>query len=415
VPIGYDGADAGNNHKPMKADQIRCQNDLSLYTTLLENADVQRVNAHLAEAAEEGPTGIRRQLLATSVRLSRNMAPQVYRLLDDSVEKLGVEIPIELYVYASPQFNAACVKPEEGRLIILFSSSLLESFTGSELRFVIGHELGHHIYKHHDIPIGYILRGRQRPNPKLALELFAWSRYAEISADRAGAHCAQDLQGVGRALFRLSSGLSNDVIHFDLGEFLSQVDEMQEVDAQPGQGAPTADWFSTHPFSPLRVHALKLYHDSVFVPPGEMAAAELEVGVQRLMALMEPNYLEGKTDVAEAMRRLFFAAALVIANASGGISEKEIEVFDEFFGAGSYTGNIDLEQLEDELPDRIAKVNEVTSPTQRMRVLQDLAVIALADYDLLNTGRRRLEQLARELGVAQPFVDQCLACELEMD
>lgn len=399
----------------MKADQIRCQNDLSLYNALLENPEVQRVNEHLAEAAEEGPTGIRRQLLATSVRLSRNMAPQVYRMLDDSVEKLGVEIPIELYVYASPQFNAACVKPEQGRLIILFTSSLLEGFNGSELRFVIGHELGHHIYRHHDIPIGYILRGRQRPDPKLALELFAWSRYAEISADRAGAHCAQDLQGVGRALFRLSSGLSNDVINFDLAEFLSQADEMQVVDAQPGQGAPTADWFSTHPFSPLRVHALKLYHDSEFVPPGTLSAEELEVAVQRLMALMEPNYLEGKTDVAEAMRRLFFAAALVIADASGGISEKEIETFEKFFGEGSYTGKVDLEQLEEELPDRIARVNEVTSPTQRMRVLQDLAIVARADYDLLNSGRRRLVQLARELGVAQGFVDQCLGCELELD
>lgn len=399
----------------MKADQIRCQNDLSLYRALLENSDVQRVNEQLAETTEEGPTGIRRQLLATSVRLSRNMAPDVYRMLDDSVEKLGVEIPIELYVYASPQFNAACVKPEDGRLIVLFSSSLLEGFSGSELRFVIGHELGHHIYQHHDIPIGYILRGRQRPDPKLALELFAWSRYAEISADRAGAHCAQDMQGVGRALFRLTSGLSNDVIHFDLAEFLSQVDDMQVVDAQPGQGAPTADWFSTHPFSPLRVHALKLFHDSEFVPPGAMPAAELEVGVQRLMALMEPNYLEGKTDVAEAMRRLFFAAALVIANASGGISDREIGVFDEFFGAGSYTGNIDLEQLEAELPDRIARVREVTSPTQRMRILQDLSVIARADYDLFQTGRRRLEALARDLGVAERFVDQCLGCELELD
>ncbi len=252
----------------MKADHIRCQNDLSLFKALLEKSEVIRVNEHLAAAAEEGPTGVRRQLLATAVRLTRNMSPTVYSMLDDCCEKLGVEIPIELYVYAGAQFNAACVKPEDGRLIILFTSSLLESFTGSELRFVIGHELGHHIYQHHDIPIGYVLRGDARPDPKLALELFAWSRYAEISADRAGAHCAQDLQGVGRALFRLSSGLSNDVINFNLEEFLAQVDDMQVVDAKPGQGAPTADWFSTHPFSPLRVHALKLFHESEFMQDG---------------------------------------------------------------------------------------------------------------------------------------------------
>jgi tellurite resistance protein len=373
------------------------------------------VNEALAEAEEKGPAGIRRQLLATSVRLTRRMSPAVHEMLDDCVAKLGVDIPIELYVYASPQFNAACVKPEEGRLFIMFSSSLLESFKGSELRFVIGHELGHHIYQHHDIPIGYILRGRHRPNPKLALELFAWSRYAEISADRAGAHCAQDLQSVGRALFRLTSGLSDEVISFDLDEFLEQVDDMQAVDAEPGQGAPTADWFSTHPFSPLRVRALKLFHQSEFATDGKMPAAELEVGVQRLLALMEPNYLEGKTDTAETMRRLFFAAALVIANASDGISEEEIQVFEQFVGEGSYTGKVDLEQLENELSERVQKTVEVTSPTQRMRVLQDLAFVSRADGHPDAAERAVMLRLARDLEVHDLFVDQCLECSMELD
>jgi tellurite resistance protein len=399
----------------MNADDLRCTNDLSLFERLLQDSDVKDVNEALAEAEEKGPAGIRRQLLATSVRLTRRMSPAVHEMLDDCVAKLGVDIPIELYVYASPQFNAACVKPEEGRLFIMFSSSLLESFKGSELRFVIGHELGHHIYQHHDIPIGYILRGRHRPNPKLALELFAWSRYAEISADRAGAHCAQDLQSVGRALFRLTSGLSDEVISFDLDEFLEQVDDMQAVDAEPGQGAPTADWFSTHPFSPLRVRALKLFHQSEFATDGKMPAAELEVGVQRLLALMEPNYLEGKTDTAETMRRLFFAAALVIANASDGISEEEIQVFEQFVGEGSYTGKVDLEQLENELPERVQKTVEVTSPTQRMRVLQDLAFVSRADGHPDAAERAVMLRLARDLEVHDLFVDQCLACSMELD
>jgi tellurite resistance protein len=399
----------------MNADDLRCTNDLSLFERLLQDSDVKGVNEALAEAEEKGPAGIRRQLLATSVRLTRRMSPAVHEMLDDCVAKLGVDIPIELYVYASPQFNAACVKPEEGRLFIMFSSSLLESFKGSELRFVIGHELGHHIYQHHDIPIGYILRGRHRPNPKLALELFAWSRYAEISADRAGAHCAQDLQSVGRALFRLTSGLSDEVISFDLDEFLEQLDDMQAVDAEPGQGAPTADWFSTHPFSPLRVRALKLFHQSEFATDGKMPAAELEVGVQRLLALMEPNYLEGKTDTAETMRRLFFAAALVIANASDGISEEEIQVFEQFVGEGSYTGKVDLEQLENELPERVQKTVEVTSPTQRMRVLQDLAFVSRADGHPDAAERAVMLRLARDLEVHDLFVDQCLECSMELD
>jgi Zn-dependent protease with chaperone function len=86
----------------------------------------------------------------------------------------------------------------------MFSSSILEAFSAAEIRFVMGHELGHHLFHHHDIPIGFVLRGQQRPSPKLALMLTSWSRYAEISADRAGAYCARDIEAVAHSLFKLA-------------------------------------------------------------------------------------------------------------------------------------------------------------------------------------------------------------------
>ena len=147
----------------MKAEDIRYQNDLEMYNALLEHEDVIRVNKFIERMKEEGPMGIRRRLLGTSVRLSRSMAPDIHTMADECVETLGMDIPLELYVYSSPQYNAACFKPEDGRLFVIFSSSLLEAFQGSELKFVIGHEFGHHVYRHHDIPIGYLLKGRHRP------------------------------------------------------------------------------------------------------------------------------------------------------------------------------------------------------------------------------------------------------------
>ena len=146
----------------MDANQIRCRSDLELFAKLKVDPLVKKVNEKLAKQADEGPSGIRRRLLATSVRLSARMAPAISRLSAKCSEQLGLEIPLEIYVYSSPSFNAACFKPEDGRLFIMFSSALLESFEGPELAFVMGHELGHHFYSHHQIPIGYILKGPQR-------------------------------------------------------------------------------------------------------------------------------------------------------------------------------------------------------------------------------------------------------------
>lgn len=399
----------------IKRDELRYLSDKKLYDALLEERDVQRVNEQITKMEADGPVGTRRRLLSTSVRLSRKMAQEIHKMADECVEKLSMDIPLELYVYSSPTFNAACFKPEEGRLFVMFSSSLLEGFPGSELRFVMGHEFGHYVYDHHDIPIGYLLKGKQPPSPKLALRLFAWSRYAEISADRAGAYCAQDLDGVARALFKLASGITSNVIDFDVGEFLSQVDEMQAVDAEPGQGAPQSDWFSTHPFSPLRVRALQLFHESELMKPSGSSVEQMDVGVQRLMSMMEPNYLEARTDAAIAMRHLLFAGAVVVAAASDGVAEREIEVFEQFFQKGDFSDKLNIRRIEEELPSRIERVLQQTTTVQRMQVLRDLCVIAKAEGHTTPEEQAVLNGIADGLKVSRNFICQTLDQDCEPD
>lgn len=398
----------------IKADEIRCSNDLVLFEKLKKDRDVVRVNEQIERHEADGPTGIRRNLLSTSVRLTPGMAPEIAKMADECVEKLGVELPLELYVYSSPQFNAACFKPENDRLYVMFSSSLLEGFNSQELKFVMGHELGHHVYDHHAIPIGYLLRGETRPSPQLALELFAWSRYAEISADRAGAHCAQDMDAVARALFKLSSGLTSKIVQFSLDDFVQQVDDMQMADQQPGQGAPQSDWFSTHPFSPLRVKALKLFEESESYS-GKGSKVDLEVGVQAVMSLMEPSYLEAKTDTAEAMRRLLFAGLIAVADAQDGITEAELKVFAQYFGKYAFTDKLDISKIKETLASRITEVNTRASETQAMQVLHDLCVMAQVDGGVKPAERAGLEVVAKGLGISSSFICQTIESEKELD
>lgn len=399
----------------MHADDLRYRNDKEQCEALLEERDVKRVNEALEEHEAEGPTGLRRRLLSTSVRLSRKMAPDIYALSDECVERLSMDIPLELYVYASPQFNAMCFKPEEGRLYVMFSSALLESFTPKELQFVMGHEFGHYIYDHHSIPIGYLVKGKTRPDPKLALRLFAWSRNAEISADRAGAYCAQDLHSVASALFKLASGLTGTTVKFDLDEFLQQVDDMQAADAEPGQGAPEGDWFSTHPFSPLRVKALRLFFESNLMDKNGSSLDVLDVGVQRLMSLMEPSYLDARTDAAIAMRHLLFAGSIAVANSVGGVSEDEIAAFEKFFEKGDYNDKLNAKRIEEELPQRVQRTKENATEPQCMQVIRDLCVIAMADGSVAEAELDVLNSIADGLGVSRTFVCQTIEQDLEPD
>jgi len=396
-------------------ENIRCSNDLSLYEKLLNSLEVKKTNEWIERESKKSPASTRRHLLSSSVRLTENMSPSIHAMAKDCIKKLGVELPLELYVYSSPQFNAACFKPEDERLYVMFSSSLLEGFTEQELKYVMGHELGHHIYRHHDVPIGYLLKGEQRPSPRMALELFAWSRYAEISADRAGAHCAQDFPAVASALFKLSSGLTSDLIQFDLDDFLAQVDEMQIVDAEPGDGSPKGDWFSTHPFSPLRVKALQHFHNSEFLKPSGISKDQLEINVQGLMGIMEPSYLEGKTEVAETMRRLLFAGAITIADASGGISDKEIKIFDQFFGEFALSDNLNIEKLKQSVKRRAEAVLKVASRSQKAHLIRDLALVAKADGRVSKNKRKELFKIANLLEISDEIVENALEFDAELD
>jgi Zn-dependent protease with chaperone function len=399
------------------ASEIRCDNDLKLYQALLANLEVRRVRETLEKQEEnrKGP-GVRRHLLSTSVRLSRSMSGALHTMADRCQERLGIESRLELYAYPAPQFNAACFKPEDGRVYIMFSSSLLEAFSEQELLFVMGHELGHHVYRHHEIPIGYILRGKTRPAAALALDLFAWSRYAEVSADRAGAYCAEDLPSVARALFKLASGLRDDaIVQFDLEEFLRQVDDMLALGEQPGQGAPMQDWFLTHPFSPLRVKALTIFDRSALMRSGGIGKHDLEDQVQTVMGLMEPDYLKGKTEATRAMRNLFVAGAIGVADAAGGISDKERQTLEEFFEEGYALEKLDPERLRELLPKRIEAARKKASLSQRMHVVRDLCLIAGVEQPVVQAESRLLEEIAQELEIPTDFVSQCLEASPELD
>ena len=394
---------------------IRCENDQKLFDSLLQDPLVVKVNEQIAKAEEDNPFSLRRRLLSTSVRLSPRMAPELHKMAAQCVEKLELDTPLELYAFASPQYNAMCFKPEDGRLFLMFASSLLEGFDEGELRFVVGHELGHHAYHHHDVPIGYVLRGKSRPDPRLALSLFTWSRYAEISADRAGAHCAEDLESVSRALFKLASGLSGKTIEFHLADFLDQVDDMQVLDQKPGEGSPKEDWFSTHPFSPLRVKALVLFHDSEFARADGVPAAELETGVRELMGLMEPSYLEGRTKASEAMRRLLFAGAVLVGNADGPMVEEELAVFERFFGDGAAQEDWNIDAIEASLEDRVRQVGELASESQHIQILRDLCLVARAEGHTTPQERRVIERIARGLKLGDSVLENTLCGDLTPD
>ena len=133
------------------------------------------------------------------------------------------------------------------------------------------------------------------------------------------------------------------------------------------------------------------------------------------MTMMEPSYLEGRTDTAENMRRLLFAGAIAVANANDNITDMEIAVFEKFFGPRTFSTDLDIDKLIDGLPARISQVLTTTTLAQRMQIIRDLCTVARADKVVKPDEIKVIESIASQLDVPSHFVSQAVELDTELD
>jgi len=122
------------------------------------------------------------------------------------------------------------------------------------------------------------------------LALMAWARRAEITCDRAGLVCCQDIDTARKALLILACGSRKLVERIDLEEFKQQNADLSESYARWGE------LFKTHPNLPKRVRALELFSESRFYRCDLLGEAgfparsrlDLDTAVYKLLGDAEP-------------------------------------------------------------------------------------------------------------------------------
>lgn len=161
------------------------------------------------------------------------LAP-VREMVVDCAAILGVDVP-RIYVKNDPYTDAYVFGVNEPSLVL--TSGLLELYQDSpeELRFIIGHELGHlkcghvsmgvkaramlHLLrKVDDSALGLLNQtseGRSVLTPLFFGQFLSWQRASDFTADRAGLLCCQDLQVAVEALWRLKHGVRSSSRFYD--------------------------------------------------------------------------------------------------------------------------------------------------------------------------------------------------------
>jgi len=151
-----------------------------------------------------------REVNMNGLAVGPNQFPDVYEMGRDCARILGIGIP-NIYIVPDATLNASAYCTDDVEPFIKIHSGLYERLTPGELKTVIGHECGH-IHNNHVIynqlyallfdtglNMG-IMTGRMTQALLSILSysgqaaLAAWNRAAEVSCDRAGMICSDNLR-----------------------------------------------------------------------------------------------------------------------------------------------------------------------------------------------------------------------------
>lgn len=399
---------------------LQARRDRDLRAVLGVDKGVVRALRKFTERASGYGFRHRRGLLSEGIRLHKGMAPQVSAALAACRESLGFTGPVEVYVRPDPMYNAFCARSPSGLITVGLSSRLVDEFSPAELRFVIGHELGHVVFDHFGIPmpITAVIEdiGGTLVSRPTQLQLFVWCRAAEVSADRAGLVCARDREAGATAFFKMASGLATGAIQADLEAFASQIESLASAPSattdERGEDE-TLDCFSTHPYTPVRVRALlafarsDAYRAACGDGPGELPLGDVEEIVERDLGLMEPSYLEEPDAESKKLRRAMFCAGAVVAAAHGDIADAEVNALRALLGADDVPKPEAIAALRSELDTLLAELAGARL-ARRAQLVQHLTIIAAADGNVDQAEYDVMADVADKLAVPLVVIDQTL-------
>ena len=396
-------------------DRIRFASEQRLFDSLCGDEQIAGVVEKLRRNNAEEAN--RRRLLASALRITDRIIPSLMQRVE-LVKRIthleGTEV--ETYVHNSPHHSASCMHFENGGIFLLISSGLYRELSERELLFVIGHELGHVVYRHHLLPARAVLAQRGAVSAERALNLMAWARRAEISADRGRVLlCCQDLDVAAKALIKLSCGLSDDLLEFDLPGYVSQLADIETISRTV---RAVEDFYSTHPFNPIRVVALSRFWESntlaefVEHSPGKESDEAVDGRIDELLGFMDPD---AATIQNRNVLECLVWGGFWVAASDGRIDRVEIQAL----------GNAGKTRMASEAAAAIQKAGEPIKlirerfvraaesclslpPFQRHAIVQQLIAVAKASLNVSDQEKSTLQEICTALKLTPVFPEKIL-------
>jgi len=203
---------------------------------------------------------LRQAYLGSSVRLSEEQLPEVWRQHNIAYATLDMGDPPDLYLTQFPTPNAMAIGAAQP--IVVVQSELIRLLDTGQRRAVLAHEAAHILSDHQlyrtatEILLRLTATARvPLPLGPIRAALLSWQRASELSADRAAALVVRDPLVVCRTLMIIAAG--EEAAALNLDAFMAQ--GMEYTDGGSGLERLSRlfiDLGLTHGFPVKRIHEL---------------------------------------------------------------------------------------------------------------------------------------------------------------
>ncbi|MBU0741557.1 M48 family metalloprotease [bacterium] len=355
--------------------------------------------------------GVRENLLKHGIRLTGQLSPRIFRLHAETAAALEVAGDAEIFCLPDSDMNAFAVldiREDRTHSLIGITAGALEHLEDAEIKFILGHEMGHFLCGHNRLNAVFSTDER---NPKATVlppfgeSLFLrWRKKAEVSADRAGLLVCRDFHAAARALLKITFGLTEKNLNLEIDALVAQIDEIS------GSTEMIEEAFASHPLLPVRLKALELFAGSerakrngCDVLPGTLADDALEDGVDRLVVLSR-RYPTKPLDVA--MMHVLAMAGVLVLGADADVSDEEVKLLVQqlhtvFTDEPEDVIVTDREEIARRLPEACRVIVEQGDDDAKQFLLSRIAEIALADGALMDSEAEQIHEVAKMLEVPE--------------
>jgi Zn-dependent protease with chaperone function len=341
-----------------------------------------------------------------SLKVQEDLLPDFYRLCHDVKKKLRFEEPVDFYITGDSSVNAFSVAAEgKGEPnIVNVNSALFDLMTEEELRFVIGHELGHLINK--DTKLNRLVRFVFPPEAavpvSLQYKIRLHDQLAELVADRYGYMATDDLGVCVTAFFKLASGLDLVKMNVSLDALIADNNRRLNYFLKD-KGISRA----THPVNPIRVQALNLFSTME-------TQQDLNDGMEELISIL---LKVGDSELDEYTAQFIVSAGILVANIDKALNLEEyhaiienladLKIFPRKFIEEVMKGDI-MKTFNDSV-ENILKIN----PGMREDMLEYMIQIVISDKTISNEEMNMLYDFGRNVGLSDMEVATAIAVAIQ--